>query len=101
MAAMLDYRSDTISITTFINPHLFWFKYDTSFMQPEYVKLNSKIQEYIISLTQQGRYANGYTPKVGEIVIVNQLPWDKWIRAKVKKIDQNGTKYHLWSIDNG
>ena len=89
--AQTRYYNDSIEITHFINPHLFWFKLKNSTNDVR-DHLETRIEEYV------GQKAD-VKPIVGNIVAVYHSESQKWIRAEVDVVCTDGLI--LWAIDYG
>lgn len=93
-----------IAITHYINPHVFWFRYESEIINnEELTALETHIAKHIAT-TSSGD--NIYRPRPNEIVAVMQL--GKWIRAKVIQVTAATTggtaspdHFTLWAIDHG
>lgn len=63
-----------INITHYINPHMFWFRYDISYVEGHSKAniLDQKIKKYLQDNEQEFRLQNlnknGYVPQVGEVI---------------------------------
>lgn len=95
---------DLIRITHYINPHMFWFKYETSFFgKSKLLELDSKLQQYYCE-DNDVLSNRKYEPQIDEMVGVFNFSWNRWIRAKVDYIIEGISappKYILWAIDYG
>lgn len=61
----MDNSKKAINITHYINPHMFWFKYDIS-----YVNLNSKLNilnQKIHKYLQENEGDDHFVPQIGEV----------------------------------
>lgn len=65
-----------INITHYINPHMFWFRYDISYVEgnSKINILDQKIKKYLQENEEEFRSVyydkNGYVPQVGEVIIL-------------------------------
>ena len=92
-------KTRTIVLTHYINPHMFWFKYEYHLL--ENIPLQSlelKIKNYAAEQS-----LDAFEPKVGQIVAFMNATWQKWIRVRVDMIPEglDGHIYILWAIDHG
>lgn len=97
-------RNGNILITHYINPHMFWFRYESDFITNEPLsQLEASLNTYSIELSKRKAQQGGYKAKIGEIVMVLHLGWQKWIRAHVDQIFEfyDGHRYYMWAIDHG
>lgn len=99
---------DDIRITYYVNPNLFWFKYEgnPSISQQKQNNLEKRIQSYRASISKKCfSKCSHYSPVVGELVIVRHYSGsvDKWIRARVDHEFQfrTGSDFILWAVDYG
>lgn len=100
-------EAPAILITHFINPHLFWFKYESDVV----VNVNKPLQdlehelaEHVAALKKRSLYNSGYEPERGEHVALMHLTWKKWIRVRVDNTIEcmsTGKKFSLWATDHG
>lgn len=94
---------DDIQITYYVNPNLFWFKYEAnpSEAQKKQKTLENKIQHYRTSISEKAIFK----PSIGELVIVRHCSGsvDKWVRARVDhQLEfRTGSEYILWTVDYG
>lgn len=87
-----------IKITNFINPHWFSFKLDA--------KLDTEINECIDNYVSEiGSYSSvDGELKIGDIVLVFEMSWNKWVRATVDLVIKQingGHSYIVWLMDYG
>lgn len=95
-----------IILTHFINPHRFWFKYESSVMNGNEAldQLELDLQQHLLVMNQRRLYRAGYEPERGEHVAFKHLVWSKWVRARVDHIIEilgEGKKYLVWTTDHG
>lgn len=97
----MDVNKLPINITHFINPHLFYFKFELG-KTDESEEFGNLLEKY--ALENAKYYPTGYEPDIGEIVVVYFQSWRKWIRGKVDYIAEflsKPSKYILWSFEHG
>ncbi|XP_061388957.1 uncharacterized protein LOC133324087 [Musca vetustissima] len=90
----------TVAITHFINPHLFWYR-----------KIGGPDDNFHALSTMEERLQILYRGKpatdrcrlvVGDIVAVNFVVWNKYIRAEILQIAElQQEEYIVWAIDYG
>lgn len=87
-----------IIITHYINPTLFWFKYQSADCLP-LLSYEEKLQSFANLIESKG----SHQPVCDEIVLVKHFAMDKWVRCKVEDItDCSGVaEYTVWLIDYG
>lgn len=99
-----DTEAKPIKVTHYINPHMFWFRYESSFFFDEpLLDFENKVQTYGRKLNP-ANFQKGYEPKRGEVVLVMSPAWNKWIRAEVDNIltfQHEDKKFILWAMDHG
>lgn len=94
---------DDIQITYYVNPNLFWFKYEAnpSAAQKKQKTLENKIQHYRTSISEKSIFK----PSIDELVIFRHCSGsvDKWVRARVDhELEfRTGSEYILWTVDYG
>lgn len=87
---------DRIIITHYINPTMFWFKYQTDECLP-LLSHETALQAFANSIDSVGHH-----PVLEEVVLVKHLAMDKWVRCKVDKIEISDIpEYTVWVIDYG
>ncbi|XP_053660398.1 uncharacterized protein LOC128709428 [Anopheles marshallii] len=99
-----------IQITHYINPHRFYYKPETAYMQEhEQVKFATAFNEYceneygIIFETVRNTPSWKH-PKPGDLVALRSNQLQRWIRCEMEDVmvDVNETTwYYLWAIDEG
>lgn len=91
---------DHIIITHFINPTLFWFKYQNADCAT-LLSHEKALQTYANSLDCDGHHQ----PVCEEVVLVKHLEMDKWVRCVVDEISideiSGVPEYTVWIIDYG
>lgn len=103
MAIKNDFQN--ILITHIINPHMFWFRYDSLNKANDVLyQIEKRLLKYVYNTSAIAAFPTGYEAKNGEIVLVQRNI--KWIRAMIdytiKNNDANKYKeYIVWSIDDG
>lgn len=108
-----------IQITQFINPHLFWFKcgnarraaslgLGTVDAQQQLATLEAQVAAYVERMAGCDRQLSslGYRPRAGEMVAVQHMVWDKWVRARCDEALEirgasGGWTFVLWAVDHG
>lgn len=90
----------TVAVTHFINPHLFWYR-----------KIGGPDDNFHILTLLEERLQTLYRCKpaidrcrldVGDIVAVNFVVWNKYIRAEIlQKGELQQEEYIVWAIDYG
>lgn len=101
---------NVIHITHYINPHCFYYKPETAYIEEhEQTKFAAIFNEYCE--TEYGmRYDTGRDPepwklpKPGDLVAMRSNQLERWIRCEVEDIavDLNQTVwYYMWAIDEG
>lgn len=122
LQASSDHRAIRIQITQFINPHLFWFKCCSPRRATaaglaadvggvgsarELEALELLVAAHVERAGADDRQLNaaGYRPRRGELVAVQHLVWDRWVRARCDEaIELAGTAgwtFVLWAVDHG
>lgn len=100
-----DNSAHNIRITHYINPHLFWFKLQSSYLyNEELFNLETSLQNHAQHLLRSRQYAqHGYRPELYEIAMAMHKTTNKWIRVKIESVGENldGMVYVLWAIDHG
>lgn len=98
-------EDDTIRITHFINPHMFWYKPVSAYVHNlEEKRFQLAIDEYCeenFRRIDEDRVCESFP---GETVAVLDFDRNKWCRCVVDRVleDSNGEKrYNLWAIDDG
>lgn len=92
-------KQDNIIITHYVNPHMFWFKYQKDARSEEIlILLNEKLQKYVLDNV---RKHEPYSPRIGEIILCYN--GEQWIRGKVDQrlTNPKETKFIVWAIDYG
>lgn len=91
-----------IIITHYINPTLFWFKYQSADCLP-LRSHEEKLQSYATTSLQRRLKNHGHQPVRDEIVLVKHLTMQKWVRCKVEEISEcSGVlEFTVWLIDYG
>lgn len=90
-----------IQITSFTNPHLFWFKYlanDAEAML-DLEALEKMLADYV-QIQIKSESSADYVPSIGDCVAVCDPKKKKWIRAEIDYIDNDGNVL-LWATDYG
>ncbi|CAD7088253.1 unnamed protein product [Hermetia illucens] len=94
---------DLIKITHYINPHMFWYKYEDSFFRnTELSKWEGRLSALLSN--KPPLPTSCYRAQINEIVAVYNFSFNRWIRAKCDEIVQftiANTKYVVWAIDYG
>ncbi|XP_067639993.1 uncharacterized protein [Eurosta solidaginis] len=99
-------QKEIISITHFINPHLFWY-HKVNVCNDDYrtiLEIEKELAQYYIdrqAWTQGLRH-----PTIKSMVAVKFLAWNKMIRARVDHIagfgkNVTGGEFIMWAIDYG
>uniref|UniRef100_A0A182VW65 Uncharacterized protein n=1 Tax=Anopheles minimus TaxID=112268 RepID=A0A182VW65_9DIPT len=101
---------DQVHITHYINPHCFYYKPETAYMQEhEQAKFAATFHEYCekeygkIYDTVRNVHS-GKLPQPGDLVAMRSNQLQRWIRCEVEEliVDLNQTRwYYLWAIDEG
>ncbi|XP_055597062.1 putative ATP-dependent RNA helicase SoYb [Uranotaenia lowii] len=98
-------EDDTIRITHYINPHMFWYKPVSAYVHNmDEKRFQLSIDEYCETHFRQVNDERNYEAFPGETVAVLDFDRNKWCRCVVDGIleDDGGDKlYNLWSIDDG
>lgn len=98
-------EDDTIRITHFINPHMFWYKPVSAYVHNlEEKRFQLAIDEYCEQNFRQVDEDRVCESFPGETVAVLDFDRNKWCRCVVDRVieDSNGEKrYNLWAIDDG
>lgn len=91
-----------VTITHFINPHLFWFKTVES-DRAEHVHVLKSIEDTLDQLFKNKPLCdNQLRPQIGDKVAVNFIAWNKYIRAEIlQKAEFQQEEYIVWAIDYG
>lgn len=98
-------KFEAITITYYVNPNLFWFKYeDNLLLEEKRKKLENEVQRYAEGMSNK-KHNFTYSPLIGELVIVRHCSGsvDKWVRARVDHEIKyrSGTEFILWTVDYG
>lgn len=98
-------EDDTIRITHFINPHMFWYKPVSAYVHNlEEKRFQLEIDEYCEENFRQVNEDRVCESFPGETVAVLDFDRNKWCRCVVDGVveDNSGDKrYNLWAIDDG
>ncbi|XP_065084825.1 putative ATP-dependent RNA helicase SoYb [Ochlerotatus camptorhynchus] len=98
-------EDDTIRITHFINPHMFWYKPVSAYVHNlDEKRFQLAIDEYCEENFRQSSADEVCESFPGETVAVLDFDRNKWCRCIVDEVieDSSGKKrYNLWSIDDG
>lgn len=92
--------TDSITITHYINPHLFWYKRNNE-NNGELESIEKTLQEVVAEEKRRNPYFRPITMKCGDRVAVYIVNWDKYIRAEVDIVHTDSRKCILWAIDYG
>lgn len=92
------YSDFPIQITSFINPHLFYFKLEN--IVGEY---DSKLENHLRLNAENAEIKKLFNPSKGEIISAYIPSWSKWLRGQVDLVlNENGTnQYIIWCLDYG
>lgn len=97
-------KIDNITITFYVDPHHFYFKYDDDPRSEDKLNsINKNIEKYVGQHIEK-RHSNPYSPEIGEIVLCHYISdcVSKWIRARVDtKLTYDKEKFVLWAVDYG
>lgn len=85
-------ENEEIIITHFINPNSFYYRYVDKAKDDELLLLDEVVGEAVESAKQEKRYV------VGQMVIVEYLPQNKYLRGIIDGIK---TDYIVWALDYG
>ncbi|XP_054086503.1 putative ATP-dependent RNA helicase SoYb isoform X2 [Zeugodacus cucurbitae] len=104
--ARIERQKEIISITHFINPHLFWY-HKVDACSEDYhtiLKIEKELGEYYNN--RQGGTQAIRRPQINELVAVKFLSWNKLIRARVDHIASFGKnvlegEFIMWALDYG
>ncbi|TMW52130.1 hypothetical protein DOY81_002765 [Sarcophaga bullata] len=91
-----------ITITHFINPHLFWYKTIES-DNVDHVRVLKNLEQSLDQLYKNKPHCdNQLHPQIGDKVAVNFIAWNKFIRAEIlQKAEFQQEEYIVWLIDYG
>lgn len=91
-----------ITITHFINPHLFWYKTIESDNLDQALVLRNLEQSLDQLYKNKPHCYNQLRPQIGDKVAVNFIAWNKFIRAEIlQKAEFQQEEYIVWVIDYG
>lgn len=104
--AKIERQKEIISITHFINPHLFWYHRIDACSDDYYsiLKIERELGEYYNN--RQGCTQPIRRPQLNDMVAVKFLSWNKLIRARVDYIASFGKnvvegEFIMWAVDYG
>uniref|UniRef100_A0A1A9WB02 Tudor domain-containing protein n=1 Tax=Glossina brevipalpis TaxID=37001 RepID=A0A1A9WB02_9MUSC len=88
-------QKESVVITHFINPHLFWYHKVDDFRELYDIQQQ---QQQLIGKSKRGL---NYYPQLSEKVAVNFVPWNQIIRAEVLCEAQRQKEFVVWALDYG
>lgn len=102
-ADSLESEPESVEITHFINPHVFWYR-KCNHIDREFVHYENDLQQY--ALRERERLSSQSNSqreaiKCGDRVVVYFVEWSKWLRCSVDVVDCHYEKCILWAIDYG
>lgn len=85
-----------ITITTFLNPHNFYFKLENLIGVRE-LEISDAMDKF------DATHAQAYHPSLNDAVLVYLTEWKRWVRGTVDSVLNyfHGTEYVIWCIDYG
>ncbi|KAI8126831.1 putative ATP-dependent RNA helicase BoYb [Lucilia cuprina] len=91
----------SITVTHFINPHLFWYKAIGS--PDEQFHVLSTFEQSLVELYKNKPSCDNFLrPQIGDKVAVNFIAWNKYIRAEIlQKAEFQQEEYIVWALDYG
>ncbi|XP_065362954.1 putative ATP-dependent RNA helicase SoYb [Calliphora vicina] len=90
-----------ITVTHFINPHLFWYKAIGA--PDEQFHVLSVFEQTLVELYKNKPSCDNFLrPEIGDKVACNFIAWNKYIRAEIlQKAEFQQEEYIVWAIDYG